>query len=90
MPMQVDERIKEERSKKLIELSNKNQNEYNEEFIGKELPVLFEERENEYFKGHTSNYILVKAKTDKNLQNEIIKVKIFGINDLDVEGEIIQ
>lgn len=88
MPMQVDEQVKEIRSKKLIELSDKNQTEYNKEFNGKEVSVLFEEREDEYFKGHTPNYILVKAKTDKNLQNQIKNVKIYEINGLDVEGHI--
>lgn len=90
MPDQVDEQVKEQRSKKLIELSDKNQSEYNEEYIGKEVAVLFEEREEEYFKGHTQNYILVKTKTDKNLQNQTKKVKIFGRIDSDVEGEIIE
>ena len=89
MPMQIDEQIKEQRSKKLLELSDKNQIEYNEELKGKEIYVLFEERENEYFKGHTQNYILVKAKTDKNIQNQIKEVKIIGVNGLDAEGEII-
>ncbi len=89
MPMQIDEQIKEQRSKKLIKLSDKNQTDYNEAYIGKEVSVLFEERENEYFKGHTQNYILVKAKTDKNIQNQIKEVKIIGVNGLDAEGEII-
>ena len=89
MPMQIDEQIKEQRSKKLLELSDKNQIEYNEELKGKEIYVLFEERENEYFKGHTQNYILVKVKTDNDLQNKTINAKIIGINGVDVEGEIV-
>ena len=42
MPNQVDGNIKEQRSKKLIELSNKNQKEYNNNYIGKNVEVLFE------------------------------------------------
>ena len=63
MKNQVDGKIKEERSKKLIELSNKNQNEYNESYIGKTVKVLFEEYKNGYFKGHTANYIMVDRKS---------------------------
>ena len=69
MPNQIDGKIKEERSQRLIELSNQNQRKYNEQYIGKEVEVLFEEREGKYFKGHTSNYMLVKYKTDENLEN---------------------
>ena len=73
---QVDGNIKEERSQKLIELSNKNQKEYNKQYIGKEVEVLFEEREGTYYKGHTSNYIMVKYETDEKLENCIKTVKV--------------
>ena len=65
MPNQIDGKVKEERSKKLIELSNENEYNYNKKYIGREVEVLFEEREGEYLKGHTTNYIVVKHKTDK-------------------------
>ena len=77
MPNQVDGKIKEERSKKLIELSNKNEYNYNKKYVGKQVEVLFEEREGEYLKGHTTNYIVVKHKTDKDdLINKIAKVTV--------------
>ena len=80
MPNQVDGNIKEVRSKKLIELSNKNQKQYNEQLIGKNVEVLFEDEEIDdgvtYYKGHTQNYILVKYKTDENLENTLKRVKI--------------
>ena len=74
MPNQVDGNIKENRSKKLIELSNRNQLAYNENYIGKNLEVLFEEKQGEFFVGHTKNYIVAKVKTDKNIENQIITV----------------
>ena len=77
MPNQVDGKIKEERSKKLIELSNENEYNYNKKYIAKQVEVLFEEREGEYLKGHTTNYIVVKHKTDKDdLINKIAKVTV--------------
>ena len=80
MPNQVDGNIKEARSKKLIELSNKNELEYNKKLIGKNVEVLFEEKDVEngvtYYKGHTKNYILVKYRTDENLENTLKVVKI--------------
>lgn len=77
MPNQIDGKVKEERSKKLIELSNENEYNYNKKYIGREVEVLFEEREGEYLKGHTTNYIVVKHKTDKDdLINKIAKVRV--------------
>ena len=77
MPNQIDGKVKEERSKKLIELSNENEYNYNKKYIGREVEVLFEEREGEYLKGHTTNYIVVKHKMDKDdLINKIVKVRV--------------
>lgn len=76
MKNQVSGDIKEIRSKKLLELSDKNENEYLDEYVGKNVDVLFEERDGEYYKGHTANYIMVRYKTEENLENKIKKVKI--------------
>lgn len=43
-PNQVIPEIKEERSKKIIELSNKIQEEYNKKYIGRDVEVLVEEK----------------------------------------------
>ena len=94
MKNQVDGKIKEERSKRLIELSNKNQNKYNESYIGKNVKVLFEEYKNGYFKGHTANYIMVNAKGKKedeeNVIDRILNVKILENDKKAIEllGEI--
>ena len=71
---QIDGNIKEERSKKLIELSDKNEKEYNESYIGKKVEVLFEEEKQGIYQGHTKNYILVKCKSTKNIENKILTV----------------
>lgn len=77
MPNQIKPEMQEKRSKSLIELSDINQKEYNKEYIGKTLEVLFEEQNGEYIKGHTQNYIVVNAKGNiVSLNNEIINVKI--------------
>ena len=60
MPDQVDGSVKEERSKKLIGLSNNNEVNYLKTYVGKTVEVLWEEEKDGFIKGHTSNYILVK------------------------------
>ena len=89
MPNQVDSKIKEERSKKLIELSKENQKRHNENYIGKEVEVLFEEKDGKYIKGHTTNYMVVKVPYEK-LENTIAKVKITGEENLELIGNILQ
>ena len=75
MPNQIDGNKKEERSRRLIELSNKTEKAYNEQYIGKEVEVLFEEEKNGMWQGHTKNYILAHYKTEENMENKIIKLK---------------
>lgn len=90
MPNQIDGKIKEERSKKLIELSNKNEEEYNRNNIGKIVKVLFEEKVGEYYKGHTTNYITVNARYDENVIDKIKEVKIENTyKNLETLGKII-
>ncbi len=76
MPNQIDGNIKEERSNKLIKLSDKNEQTYDEKYVGQIVEVLLENREGEYLKGHTTNYMIVKVKTEEELENTIQKVKI--------------
>lgn len=85
MPKQIDGNKKEERSNKLIELSNSTENKHNQSYIGKTVKVLFEEFEDGFFKGHTTNYMMVKVageeeKSDK-FVNKILDVKIKENND---------
>ena len=89
MPNQIAGNIKEERSKKLIELSDKNEMEYNKSYIGKKVEVLFEEEKSETYKGHTQNYIMVHCKSDKNLDNKIVKVICKKAEKEHIEGEVL-
>ena len=81
MEGQIDGNKKEERSQKLIELSDENEKKYNEYFVGKEVDILFEEEKNGQFRGHTKNYILgVLENNEKheNIENRIVRVKCVG------------
>ncbi len=86
MPNQVDGNIKEERSKRLIEISNESEKYYQEKYIGKQVDVLIEDREGEYFRGHTTNYMVVKVKSDENLENTIQKVQVINSENLELIG----
>ena len=85
MPNQIDGNKKEERSNKLIELSNSTENKHNQSYIGKTVKVLFEEFEDGFFKGHTTNYMMVKVADEEEQSdkfvNKILDVKIKENND---------
>lgn len=88
MPNQIDGNIKEERSNRLIALSNINEEMYNKQYMGKEVEVLLEDREGEYIKGHTTNYMVVKVKTKNDLENTIQRVLITDIDNLGLIGKL--
>lgn len=87
MKNQVLGDIKELRSKRLLELSDKNENEYLCTYLNREVEVLFEEQEGEFYKGHTQNYIMVKMKSDKDISNKVKKVKIIDVENLCLVAE---
>ena len=82
MAGQIDGNKKEERSQRLIQLSDENEKKYNEYYIGKEVDILFEEEKNGQYRGHTKNYILGLLENNEqheNLENKIVKVKCIGV-----------
>ena len=86
MSNQIDGKVKEERSNKLIELSHQNEIKHNEKEIGKELEVLWEEQDGDYIKGHTTNYKVVKIHY-QNIENTITKVEIERLENLELIGK---
>ena len=87
MKEQIDGNKKEIRSNRLLELSDKNQQEQNKKEIGKVVEVLWEEYKDGYYIGHTTNYEEVKINTQEQLENTITKVTITGTNGLTLLGE---
>lgn len=83
MPNQIDGNVKEIRSKKLIELSNKNEEEFLNRQMNKNLEVLFEQKEGKYWVGHTSNYLKVK-KQGKDLENKLVNTNIVSREGLEL------
>ena len=93
MPNQVDGTIKEKRSKALIELNNKNEGEFSESLVRREMDVLVEKELNEkpgYFEGYTRNYVRVVFESEKSdIIGKIVKCKIEEANGDYVSGKIL-
>jgi len=77
MPGQISPEVKKERSKRLLELSNRLFDKYAQRFIGQEVDVLveqYDEKEQAYI-GHTSNYLEVKILKESKI-GEYTRVKL--------------
>ena len=91
MKNQISGDIKSQRSKEMIALSDKMNIDFLNNNIGKTVPVLFEDMENGFWQGHTTNYIKVLAKSDENLNNKIVDVKLDKIHGVEiVEGTVVK
>ena len=88
MPGQLPNAVKEERSRRAIAVAEQMSREYRESLIGTTQTALFEDREGEYFTGHTPNYIKVYAQGE-NLHNQIRQVTIREVFKDGVVGTIL-
>lgn len=82
---QIDGLKKNERSERLIELGKELTKKFNNSFIGTNIEVLYEEKDNldnNLFEGYTTNYIRVKSKGNSDIIGNIINTNI-----LDSRGE---
>lgn len=79
---QIAPDVKNERSHKMLELSTRLNREFLSKYIDKDMEVLFERFDGEYYEGHTRNYIKVLCKSDRVLTNQLVNVKL-----KDVAGE---
>lgn len=87
MENQVSDELKAKRSDELLELDKNLRIKYMDRFIDKEVDVLFEKKVSvdgeEYFTGHTKEYVKIAAKSGEDLENKILAVKV--IKTLDEE-----
>ena len=81
----VSTEVKKDRVHRLLELSNQLEEQYCEQFYGKEIDFLIEEYDDKLnaYKGHSSNYLHAYIPSDVNLKNKIVKIKFTKKNKLD-------
>ncbi|MDO5344474.1 MAG: tRNA (N(6)-L-threonylcarbamoyladenosine(37)-C(2))-methylthiotransferase MtaB [Lachnospiraceae bacterium] len=76
MPGQVTEAVKAARSDVLLELNRKNKAAFEQEWIGRDCEILFEEKlslkSGEYYVGYTKEYIRAVIPADGNCENQIL------------------
>lgn len=79
LPNHLDQSIKKDRARRLLEVSKELEKNYFNKYIGKEVEVLIEETKDGYSYGHTGNYLYVKI--NKELEhNTFVQVKVTKID----------
>ena len=87
-PGQLGNAVKERRSREAIAVAAEMSRAFRENLIGTTQPVLFEDREGDFFTGHAPNYVKVYA-LGQDLHNQIREVKITEIYQDGVLGTIL-
>jgi threonylcarbamoyladenosine tRNA methylthiotransferase MtaB len=86
MPHQVSDKVKRERSQKMLALAKESAQNFSRRFLGRTMPVLFEQQSNSVWSGHTANYIKVYTKTTADLTNKLLPLKLAEVRGDGVWG----
>jgi threonylcarbamoyladenosine tRNA methylthiotransferase MtaB len=79
MMPQLEDRVKHEREQKILGLARQSAQSFREQYSGKVLPVLWEQqRRNGIWSGLTDNYIRVFTRSEENLANKLMPIKLTG------------
>ena len=90
MPNQILNAVKNERTSRLIEASERMADEFIKSFEGKVMPVLYErEIEHNIYEGYTTNYIRVLSESSENIKNKILDTEIVSSEDEKAIGRIL-
>lgn len=86
---QLPNAVKSERSHKLIALSDRMAADFLREYVGQDVAVLYERMvEDGIYEGHTTNYVKVRGRSEKDLTNKICKTHITKAEAEELFGEV--
>jgi len=89
MPQNVAERVKKKRSQQMLALAEESLQNFNRQFLGRTMPVLWEQQAGGAWSGLTGNYIKVYARSGEELTNRLLPVKLVAIYKDGVWGELL-
>jgi threonylcarbamoyladenosine tRNA methylthiotransferase MtaB len=88
MPHQVSARVKKERSQKMLALAKESTRNFRQQSLGRTMPVLFEKRSDGTWSGLTDNYIKVYTRSNQDLANQLLPVRLTEMHVDGVWGEV--
>ena len=89
MPQPVGDKVKRERSQRMLALAKESIQNFSQQFLGKTMPVLWEKQSDGIWSGLTDNYIKVYTKSDEDLTNKLLPVKLVEVKGDGVWGEVV-
>jgi len=86
IPHQVADKVKKQRSQKMLALAEESAQNFRRRFLGKTMPVLWEKQTGGIWSGLTGNYIKVYTESSEDLTNQLLSVKLVEIRKDGVWG----
>jgi len=83
MPEQVEDRVKKQRSQRMLALAKESAQNFSQQFLGKTMPVLWEKQTDGIWSGLTDNYIRVYTRSNEDLSNKLLPVKLVELFNQD-------
>jgi len=87
LPRQVRAQVKKQRSQMILALARESAQNFSQRFLGKTMPVLWEKQSDGIWSGHTDNYIKVYTRSDEDLTNKLLPLKLMEVYGDGVWGE---
>ncbi len=84
----IDPQVKKMRARIMIEMGKRKKTTFYRRFLGHTVPVLFEQTYDGLWEGFTDNYMRVKVKSQQDLKNRILNVRLMEIEDEKITGEL--
>lgn len=88
MTPSVTDKVKKQRSQRMLALAGESVQNFSRRFLGTTMEVLWEKQSGGIWSGHTDNYITVYTKSDKDLANKLLPVKLGETRRDGVRGEL--
>jgi threonylcarbamoyladenosine tRNA methylthiotransferase MtaB len=90
MPGQIDDKVKKQRSARMMALGKRSAGRFRSEFLGRTMMVLWEDcSEDGLWSGHTANYLRVHAGSNEELAGKMLPVRIMKEYADGLRGEIL-
>ena len=92
MPDQVKDKVKQERNRRMLELSQISRERFCEQFLGQTMSVLWEKETGPgsgIYSGLTANYIRAFTHSEKPLSNEITPVRLLEFHNHGIWGKVL-
>jgi len=73
---QISDKVKKKHSQQMLALAKESARNFHQKFLGKTMKVLWEQQEKGVWSGYTGNYIRVYTRSEKDLANKFLSVKL--------------